>query len=62
MTDLRAFIAERLGKDAVLTKPELVELSTAIGRAPQFWQHLVRHDWASASTCSCIATRGSTSG
>jgi hypothetical protein len=44
MNELNRFIAERLPGDRDLERRELVELSTAIGRRPDLWSELVRHD------------------
>jgi hypothetical protein len=44
MTELTDWIHVRVAAGENLTRPQLVELSTAIGREPQFWSHLVRHD------------------
>jgi hypothetical protein len=44
MTDLRHWIHERVPADENLSRPQLAELATALGREPGFWSHLVRHD------------------
>jgi predicted metal-dependent enzyme (double-stranded beta helix superfamily) len=44
MIDLDALIRDRVAVGRDLDCAELVELATAIGRAPQLWGHLVRHD------------------
>lgn len=44
MTDIRTFILERVPGDRDLDQAELVELATAIGKAPELWSGHVRHD------------------
>jgi hypothetical protein len=44
MTVTMNWIAERVPPDRDLSRPELVELATAIGHNPELWQPLVRHD------------------
>jgi hypothetical protein len=44
MTELRDWIHERVAAGENLTRPQLAELATAVGREPRFWSHLVRHD------------------
>ena len=44
MTRIANFISSRLPRDRDLERNELVELATAIGKAPKLWQNKVRHD------------------
>jgi hypothetical protein len=44
MNDSETWIARRLPRDRNLDRRELVELATAIGKAPELWRSLVRHD------------------
>ena len=44
MQQLREWIAGRLPADRDLERPELAELATAIGQAPELWRHHVQHD------------------
>jgi hypothetical protein len=44
MTELRDWIHERVPAGENLTRPQLSELATAIGRERRFWDELVRHD------------------
>lgn len=44
MTGIASFIAARVPGNRDLERPELVELATAIGKTPELWRHLVRHD------------------
>ncbi len=44
MNDTETWIARRLPRDRNLDRRELVELATAIGKAPELWRSLVRHD------------------
>ena len=44
MTELRDWIHERVAAGENLTRPQLAELATTIGREPRFWSRLVRHD------------------
>ena len=44
MTDVGAFIAERIPGDSDLDRPRLVELARALAQERSVWEHLVRHD------------------
>jgi Cysteine dioxygenase type I len=44
VTDIHAFVVRRLPPDRDLSKPELVALATELGRTPELWSGLVRHD------------------
>jgi predicted metal-dependent enzyme (double-stranded beta helix superfamily) len=44
MTELVSFVRERIPFGRDLDRAELLELATMIGKAPQLWGHLVRHD------------------
>ena len=44
MSEVAAWICERLPVDRDLARSELAELAVALGRAPSLWRHLVRHD------------------
>ena len=44
MTDVAAWIAERLPEDEDLDRPSMVALAVDLGRERGLWEHLVRHD------------------
>lgn len=44
MSDLRAWIYERVPPGENLSREELASLAVAVGREPRFWREHVRHD------------------
>jgi predicted metal-dependent enzyme (double-stranded beta helix superfamily) len=44
MSDVTAWLLERLPRDRDLDRAELTELATDLGREPSLWQQHVRHD------------------
>lgn len=44
MNELASWFVERLRPDEDLSRPELTDLATALGKERGLWQHLVEHD------------------
>jgi len=44
LSNLRAWLAERLPPDEDLDRTELTRLAVEFGQEPRLWRHLVRHD------------------
>ncbi|MDQ2983865.1 MAG: cysteine dioxygenase family protein [Actinomycetota bacterium] len=44
MNETTTWLLDRIPADRDLTRPELTQLATDLGREPRLWQHLVRHD------------------
>ena len=62
VTGIETWLAGRLEADRDLTRPELLELSAAIGPSARCGRRTSVTTWSTGTTCRCTATRTSTSG
>ena len=62
VTGIETWLAGRLEADRDLTRPELLELSAAIGASARCGRASSVTTWSTGTTCRCTGTRTSTSG